>query len=60
MLKIKTQLILALCTGRAVNFVWVSSGWDSETSYVVKDASGDVIFSGSAGSGMLKGKKVIR
>ena len=41
------------CNGRKVNFVWVPGGWDNETSYVVKDAAGDTIFSGSAGSGMI-------
>ena len=41
------------CTGRAVDFVWVSGDWDRETSYVVKDHVGDVILSGREGDGMI-------
>ena len=47
-----------VCNGRKVNFEWVPGGWDSETSYVVRDAVGDTIFSGSAGSGMIKNHMV--
>ena len=44
---------LSVCDGRAINFVWVSGNYASETSYVVYDVNGDEILSGSAGSGML-------
>ena len=44
---------ISVCDGRAINFVWVSGNYASETSYVVYDVNGDEILSGSAGSGML-------
>ena len=37
---------LAVCDGREIQFVWVSGSYDEECSYVVKDANGEVIFSG--------------
>ena len=37
---------LAVCDEREIQFVWVSGNYDEECSYVVKDASGEVIFSG--------------
>lgn len=37
---------LAVCDGREIQFVWVSGNFDNECSYVVKDANGEVIFSG--------------
>ena len=46
-------LTLAVCDGRAINFVWVSGSYDSEASYVVKDVNGETIFSGAAGNGMI-------
>ncbi len=39
-------LTLAVCDGREIQFVWVSGSFDDECSYVVKDANGEVIFSG--------------
>ena len=39
-------LTLAVCDGREIQFVWVSGSYDDECSYVVKDANGEVIFSG--------------
>ena len=39
-------LTLAVCDGREIQFVWVSGDYDDECSYVVKDANGEVIFSG--------------
>ncbi len=44
---------LSVCDGLAINFVWVSGNYASETSYVVYDVNGAEILSGSAGSGML-------
>ena len=44
---------LSVCDGRAINFVWVSGNYASETSYVVYDVNGAEILSGSAGGGML-------
>ena len=40
---------LPVCNGRELAFSWVNggSGWDSEASYVVTDANGQEIFSGS-------------
>ena len=49
---------LSVCDGRAINFVWVSGSYASETSYVVYDVNGAEILSGSAGSGMLTGYTV--
>ena len=39
-------LTFAVCDGREIQFVWVSGAYDDECSYVVKDANGEVIFSG--------------
>ena len=38
---------LPVCNGDAISFVWVSGSYNSECSYVVTDASGEEIFSGS-------------
>ena len=38
---------LAVCNGRNINFVWVSGTYDSECSYIIYNAFGDVILSGS-------------
>ena len=38
---------LAVCDGRAIQFVWVAGSYDSEASYVVTDVNGIEIFSGS-------------
>lgn len=40
-------LTLLVCTDREIRFSWVSGGYDSECSYVVSDANGE-IFSGSS------------
>ena len=44
---------LSVCDGRAINFVWVSGNYASETSYVVYDVNGAEILSGAEGSGMI-------
>ena len=38
---------LAVCNGRAIQFVWHSGSYDYEASYVVTDLNGEEIFSGS-------------
>ena len=38
---------LAVCDGRAIQFVWHSGSYDDECSYVVTDLNGEEIFSGS-------------
>ena len=38
---------LSVCNGKNINFVWVSGTYDTECSYVIYDAFGDVILSGS-------------
>ncbi len=38
---------LAVCDGRAIQFVWVSGNYPGETSYVVYDVNGLEIFSGA-------------
>ena len=38
---------LAVCDGRELRFEWVSGSWDSECSYVVTDADGNEVLSGS-------------
>lgn len=38
---------LSVCNGREIQFSWVTGNYPNETSYVVKDVNGQVIFSGS-------------
>ena len=40
---------LSVCDGRELRFVWSNVGglWDNETSYIVYDVNGDVVFEGS-------------
>ena len=38
---------LTVCDGRELRFEWVSGSWDSECSYTVTGANGNVVFSGT-------------
>ena len=44
---------VSVCDGRAINFVWVTGSYASETSYTAYDINGEMIFSGSGGSGLI-------
>ena len=44
---------VSVCDGRAINFVWVTGSYAYETSYTAYDINGEMIFSGSGGSGLI-------
>ena len=46
---------LSVCNGREIQFSWVKGSYPTETSWVVKDVNGQVLFSGAGTSSMETG-----